>query len=234
MLTPLEWGLLFLAGVGGSAHCLGMCGVFAIAAARRGPQPFGYLLPYTAGRLTSYFTLGLLVGFLGRPLQLLAPLAGAQAFLTLAFGAVMVLGGLHLLGLIQLPVPRFGAQSGNLLAQILRATMPPAGPAQALYLGVGNGLLPCPLIYGFLPLAMSTGSGLTGGLVMAMIGLGTVPALFGIATLGRLWPAAPWTRLRWSWLRWAPGLALLALGLLTAGRATLLWTAAGHAAHTHM
>lgn len=162
-------------------------------------------------------------------------LAGAQAALALAFGVIMVLGGLHLLGVIQLPLPRFGARSGNLLAQILRATLPPAGPAQALYLGVGNGLLPCPLIYGFLPLAMSTGSGLTVGLVMAMIGLGTVPALFGIATLGRVWPDAPWARLRWSWLRWAPGLALLALGPLTAGRAALLWTAAAsHAGHTQM
>lgn len=234
MLTPLEWGLLFLAGVGGSAHCLGMCGVFAIGAGRGGPRPLGYLLPYTAGRLTSYFSLGLLVGLLGRPLQLLAPLAGAPAVLALTFGAVMVLGGLHLLGLIQLPLPRFGARSGNLLAQILRATLPPAGPAQALYLGVGNGLLPCPLIYGFLPLAMSTGSSPGGGLVMAMIGLGTVPALFGIATLGRVWPSAPWTGQRWAWLRWAPGLALLALGLLRAGRAALLWTATGHAGHVPM
>ena len=191
MLTPLEWSLLFLAGLGGSVHCLGMCGVFAIGAARSGSRPFGHILPYTVGKLVSYFTLGLLAGLLGRPLQMLAPLAGAQVALAVVFGAVMVLGGLHLLGLIHLPAPQLGTRSSGLLARILHATLPPAGTAQALYLGVGNGLLPCPLIYGFLPLAMSTGSSFQGGLVMAVFGLGAAPALVALAILGRNWPDGP-------------------------------------------
>lgn len=230
-MTPIEWAILFVAGIGGSAHCLGMCGVFAIGAGRNGMAHF---LSYTFGRLSAYFTIGLLAGMIGQPLRGLAFLGGVQVAVSISFGVAMFLAGLHLLGMVRLPVPRLGTHPDNLLVRILRATLPPAGPAQALYLGVGNGLLPCPLIYGFVAVAMSAGSSVQGGLAMAAFGLGTVPALLGAAMLARATRAAAAPSFSLGKLRLAPGIALLVLGVLTAGRAALIFTGGTHGAHVAM
>jgi sulfite exporter TauE/SafE len=55
----MELSLLFLMGITGSLHCAGMCGQLALLAGGRG------LLPYLAGKTTSYLLLGALAGAFG-------------------------------------------------------------------------------------------------------------------------------------------------------------------------
>ena len=84
------------------------------------------------------------------------------------------------LGLPALPGPgvRLGALVGGLMAA-------PRG-----WRGVGLGLalsaLPCGLLYAALAGAAATGSALAGAIAMAAFVAGTVPALFGVARMGRL------------------------------------------------
>ena len=67
--------------------------------------------------------------------------------------------------------------------------------------GLATGFLPCGLLYGMLANAASTSDLLTGGLTMAVFGLGTAPvmvltgfggSLLGVAQRRRLFQAAGW------------------------------------------
>jgi sulfite exporter TauE/SafE len=59
--------------------------------------------------------------------------------------------------------------------------IPVRHPGQALWLGMVWGWLPCGLVYSALTLALSSGSGVSGGAVMLAFGAGTLPTLL---TLG--------------------------------------------------
>jgi sulfite exporter TauE/SafE len=52
--------------------------------------------------------------------------------------------------------------------------------------GLLNGLLPCGLVYAYLALAASAGNLFTGAAVMALFGLGTLPALILTGMTGSL------------------------------------------------
>jgi sulfite exporter TauE/SafE len=54
-----------------------------------------------------------------------------------------------------------------------------------LFIGILNGFLPCGMIYMALSSAMATQSIVSGGLLMAFFGLGTVPALLIVALGGQ-------------------------------------------------
>ena len=59
-------------------------------------------------------------------------------------------------------------------------------PVAPLALGIFNAFLPCQLIYAFAAGAASTASVGLGTLTMLAFGLGTVPAMLGIGTVGAL------------------------------------------------
>lgn len=199
---------LFLAGLAGSLmHCTGMCGPFVLAqvtsdARQRPADAYGEwqrlagaaLLPYHAGRLTTYAALGAAAGsvtalfvatsgFAWISAILLAVAAGlliAQA-LGLAFGKDSPLSG----PLTRLAAPLF-------LAHRLSGRFA---------LGLVLGLLPCGLVYGALAAAAGTGHALDAALSMTAFGAGTAPALVSVGWLGMVlrrrlqatarWVAAP-------------------------------------------
>ncbi len=191
---------LFLAGLaGGVTHCAGMCAPFVLAqaGARAGLATSdgllqrlsgAALLPYHAGRMLGYATLGALAGGSAGLLTQVTGLRWLLAGLLVAAAAMMALQagarlperwrpGLHL---PTLPGP--GAKLVGVIAPLLAA---PTG-----WRGVGLGLalsaLPCGLLYGALAAAAATGSALAGAIAMAAFVAGTVPALVGVALLGRL------------------------------------------------
>src|SRR5918996_4836695 len=101
----MEYPLIFLAGVAGSWHCVGMCGGFACALgydAQGRPATLTRQLVYNFGRVTTYCFIGGLVGFLAAELCTSGPDApptsGAQRILAIAFGLLMVFIGLQFLG----------------------------------------------------------------------------------------------------------------------------------------
>jgi uncharacterized protein len=196
-VTPALW-LIFLAGLAGSMHCVGMCGGFACAL---GADPRGAAatwrrhLVYHAGRLTSYCFLGAMAGQLGAWLAAgdwqgqgaEASVHAAQRVLACVAGALVLWVGLQFLGLAR-PVANASVGAfGQKLARGLSSLVCAPGAAAPLALGVVNGFLPCPLVYAFVAQAVST-CGAGGGLqVMVAFGLGTVPAMLAMGGLG-LWP----------------------------------------------
>lgn len=175
-----EFAAVFLGGFLGSAHCVGMCGGLA---ALVGVSPcstrsaVGRQLIYSLGRIFTYAFLGTVAGFCGaRFLGTSGDLAGVQRWFSIGAGVLMMLIGISTLGWMRL---RFALPGGveRTFVSIFRQFL--AGPGRfAVFLsGVLNGFLPCGLVYAFLTMALSSGGCLRGGLLMAVFGAGTVPAM---------------------------------------------------------
>lgn len=188
----IEYPLIFLAGVAGSWHCVGMCGGFACALGsdpRGRAATLGRQLIYNLGRVTTYCFIGGLVGFLAAGLCTSGadapPTSGAQRVLAITSGLLMVFIGLQFLGWFRrfAGPPRLGL-GGQFLARALRDLLRAPGAAAPLAFGVFNGFLPCPLVYAFAAQAAGSGGALPGLLVMLAFGLGTFPAMLLMGGLG--------------------------------------------------
>lgn len=245
--------IVFLAGLAGSLHCIGMCGGFAcgLGADARGPlASLQRHLVYNLGRVASYCFLGALVGHAG--LLLIGLDVGnpwgftLQRALALLSGGLMVFVGLQFLGLLRhRRLAPIGAGAEGIVRGLRRLVAAP-GPAAPLALGMLNGFLPCPLVYAFVAQAASSGNAVGGLQTMAAFGLGTFPAMLAVGALA--WrrrsrvdaasrPAAqpiiiaPNTT-GWSWrvqgVRLAGGFIVL-IGLITLARGVLPTTALLHA-----
>jgi hypothetical protein len=187
---------LFLAGLAGSMHCIGMCGGFACAIggdARGGVATLQRQLIYNLGRVTTYCFLGAVVGYLG---FLLVALGGddsvvslVQRGLAVLSGALMVFIGLQFFGVFRFRgAVGFG---GEVLSRALRDLIKAPGFGAPLAFGVLNGFLPCPLVYAVAAQAAASGGPLPGFLTMAAFGLGTFPAMLLMAGIGVWWRRAP-------------------------------------------
>lgn len=190
MLDPLStYVLIFIAGIAGSMHCVGMCGGFACALgadARGSAASLRRHLTYNAGRVTTYCFLGALAGFLGAEL---VGHAGDESAITLAqralagvSGALMIFIGLQFLGYFRSATR--SAPGSSFLAAVFRDLLKAPGPAAPLAFGVANGFLPCPLVYAFAAQAAASDGALPGMLVMAAFGLGTFPAMLAMGGAG--------------------------------------------------
>ncbi|HEY7579811.1 MAG TPA: sulfite exporter TauE/SafE family protein [Acetobacteraceae bacterium] len=212
---PFSGGLfagLFLAGLAGSTmHCVPMCGGFVLGqvADRMACLPAtrlcewqrisrGALLPYHAGRLTTYTALGALAGatFSRMPWFALASPA------LLLLGAALFLA--HATHILSGPdrAPAGWARAIGHLARRARGGFP---------LGLVLGFLPCGFLYAALATAAASGDPVIGALGMLAFGLGTAPALAAVGIAGhsaaRHWPRALAAA--------APAVMLLNAGLLT-------------------
>jgi sulfite exporter TauE/SafE len=175
----IELPLIFVAGVLGSSHCLGMCGPFALALGSASPGWTANLRRqtlYSLGRLFTYATLGSLAGFAGQRLQQQVTfLTNVSALLAIVAGAFLVYQGLLAGGLLgrRVTAGQVPCLSSGLLIIWLRSPH----WQDAFYAGLFTGLIPCGLVYGFLALAASTGHIAPAALVMLAFGLGTVPLM---------------------------------------------------------
>jgi sulfite exporter TauE/SafE len=169
-----------LAGLAGSAHCLGMCGGIAGALGAAGRGRPAYALAYSTGRIASYALAGAAAGLLGARLGGLADIGPGLRLLT---GALLILLGLQVAFGLRLlrPLESAGARLWRYIAPAARALMPPRHIGQALALGAVWGWLPCGLVYGMLAAAAGTGGAARGAAFMAVFGLGTVPAVAGMS-----------------------------------------------------
>ena len=228
--------VVFLAGLAGSLHCVGMCGGFACAlGADPGGRSAGATLRrhllYNAGRVTTYVFLGSAAGTLGAALiggpAESEPLLLAQRGLAFVAGLLMVYVGLQFAGWFRRRHGMTLGLSGQAAARALGGLLRAPGAGAPLALGVFNGFLPCPLVYAFLAhtvalcLSEPGRAAATGALTMAAFGLGTFPALLFAGWLGGLLRAGA---LSHAWRRRSVQLAgafIVLLGLVTILRGAL-------------
>ena len=179
----IELPLVFLGGLLGSAHCVGMCGGFALSiglGSRGVAANIGRQLIYTAGRVFTYSFFGIAAGYAGFWLAGRASLwINAQAALCLLAGIFLGAQGLLALGFVP---RRFWPKTTSGGAFCMAGTF--VGPfltsprlSNVLLAGVLTGFLPCGLVYGFLALASSTASVRDGLLTMCLFGAGTGPLM---------------------------------------------------------
>ena len=205
-----------LAGLLGSAHCLGMCGgisgLFALHSSARGlRRQLPMALAYNAGRLASYTLLGSAAAVLGGRVAGLTPAAAGPV--RLVAGAVIILIGLQIafdlrvLGILE----RMGGVVWSRISPLAGRLLPVNSLPRALGLGLLWGLLPCGLVYSVLLVAASSARAMDGALVMLAFGIGTTPAMLltglGAARLSQLMQDRR-TRL-------GAGLLIILLGILT-------------------
>lgn len=178
-----ELPLVFMAGLLGSSHCVGMCGGFAMMVgmgARSAPTMALAQTLFTLGRIFTYTMLGFVAGSIGlRLTNWTAWGINFLAVLAVVAGVILVLQGLATLGLTLWP-RRFQPQAACLVASGFRSLLQGQGMTARFLAGVLTGLLPCGLVYGFVSLAAATGDPLHGGLLMTMFGLGTAPLMIGV------------------------------------------------------
>jgi uncharacterized protein len=207
----------FAGGLLGFAHCLGMCGGFALHLSQ-GQTRRGALVTqlfWLTGKLTGYLFLGALTGFAGGIFVSQLNLGQFQNILSYLSGAVIIWAGLSLLGLLPYRAANLASRSEGFLTPLLRTFITAPSPGAALVFGLGTGLLPCPIVLAFLSYALQSGSALTGMVTMGGLGIGTTVPLLLLGGFSRL----SGIHLR----RWAPqagGILLILLGLTTVLRGT--------------
>jgi hypothetical protein len=202
---------IFLGGLAGSLHCVGMCGGFPLALG--GPGRTGNLrrqLLYNFGRLNTLVFIGAVSGGLGAALVAVGPVRTFERVLAIVAGAFMIVVGLEVLGLLAKVTERGALLAQATVGRMLSGVMRSSSPAAPLALGVFNAFLPCQLIYAFAARAASTASATEGMLTMLCFGLGTIPAMLSLGLARTL--ARPSVRAK---LSLASGILIIAFGLIT-------------------
>lgn len=214
--------------VGGTTHCAGMCGPFVLAqvSARLERVPLSAMsefrrltgaavLPYHAGRATTYALVGALsasvaghVGALPGLRWLSVALLALAALFFLDYATRGILSWLPKVpSLGGNGVQRWWAERVSGLARPLFGN--PTG-WRGYGLGVALGFIPCGMLYGAIAVAAASGSALTGALGMAAFALGTVPSLLAVGLAGHI-AGRTW---RTAVARIAPAIMLVNAGVL--------------------
>ncbi len=221
----IELAMIFVGGLLGSAHCIGMCGGFALAIGMQGSSWSTNLarqLVYTAGRVSTYTLGGMIVGFAGwRLSQALPGSVPVQGVLSVVAGVLLVVAGLSAAGLV--PWPAGMKHAPCLLPGVLRTYLSRRRASDVFLAGVATGFLPCGLVYAFLALASASGTMWQGGLRMMLFGLGTAPVMIATGLSGSL--------VRLSLRRHVFRIAawcVVAVGLVSVARGVQVFTANEH------
>jgi len=178
----------FAAGLFGSIHCVGMCGGIssALGLSIKAPTKSALAFLFQVGRLLSYSIAGLVVGSLGAELTDLADNNSVTDALRLISVLFMLLLGLYLAGFFPgfVKIEKIGLPIWRKLAPISKRFIPVQKGSQAVSLGFLWGWLPCGLVYSVLIWSAASVNPITGALTMLSFGLGTLPAMFGLALGG--------------------------------------------------
>ena len=190
MTTPLDSFALFMLGLLGTGHCIGMCGPLVVALPGQTARLSAHLA-YHAGRLATYSLVGVLMGAAGQGLIRMAAIVGGDPmiWMTRTQAGISVLAGIFLLffGLARLGVvaePRWLAVAmPNRMPGWGRMTQRPSdrrGNGQLFLLGVLLGGLPCGLSYAAFARALAAADAWGGGWAAMIFGLGTLPGLLAV------------------------------------------------------
>lgn len=177
--------LVFLSGILGSAHCIGMCGGISATmslGASRFSSAIVRQLSWSCGRIFTYSFLGMLAATLGiKIIRSGSSTVSAQAAFAIIAGVFLILQGMHSAGWLRFRVRR-NINKPCLTAGFMAQFLQGGSTGSTFIAGVLTGFLPCGLVYSFLALAASSGSILYGLTIMAAFGAGTVPVMVATGT----------------------------------------------------
>jgi sulfite exporter TauE/SafE len=202
---------LFLIGLLGGTHCIGMCGGIVSALSMGGPPRIVLHLAYNGGRILSYAVAGAIAGALGGLSLTLSSQLPVRIVLYGLANLMLIALGFYLLGITQALAffERFGKKLWVHLQPLSKRYLPARTVAQAFPLGLLWGWLPCGLVYSALATALTSGSALQGAGLMLAFGAGTLPSLLLAGLLAvrlRAYAAMPA-------VRWLAGLLVLGFGV---------------------
>ena len=213
-MPEISYLSVFLVGLLGGVHCVGMCGgiVTALSLSSATNRPaVPTLLAYNFGRVTSYALAGAIVGAIGASTLLLNRFMPAERVLYGLANVMLILLGLYLAGLSRavLALERVGSVVWARLQPLMKRFIPVRTLSQAFFTGAVWGWLPCGLVYSVLISALATGSAAHGALLMLAFGAGTLPNLLAMGLFAKRLQ----TLTRKPMVRLAAGLLVAAFGV---------------------
>lgn len=183
--------MAFAAGLlGGFGHCIGMCGPLVASYAMQPPVPdqeppqsFLFLphILYNAGRITTYSSIGAMMGLTGSFLNVAGRLAGFQNLIPFAAGLIMIVMGFSISGILR--ITSLPGRHNVFLLKAARVVLEGESLWRYYPLGILMGFLPCGLSYSAFVASAAAGGLLQGLLLAFSFGLGTLPALFAFGTV---------------------------------------------------
>ena len=170
---------LFLIGLLGGTHCVGMCGGIVGALSMGAGKRPSLHLAYNLGRIISYALAGAIAGTLGGASLALSDQLPVRIIFFVLANLMLVALGLYLVGITRALAltERLGQKLWRRLQPLTKRFLPARTVAQAFPLGLLWGWLPCGLVYSALVTALTSGSAVHGAGVMLAFGLGTLPNL---------------------------------------------------------
>lgn len=163
----------FIAGLGGSLHCVGMCGGLVTASCDKSKD----IVRYQLGRLLGYVTLGLFGGFLGSLIQVEKATPLAAVLPGLFIGILFLYWGIQNWRgkKAELPLPKFmGKFYAFLWRKLVFKNM---NFSKAFFTGAISIFLPCGLLYGIVLGTLALQHPLMAMSSMFFFWLGTLPSM---------------------------------------------------------
>lgn len=171
-LTFLPW-VSFIAGLGGSLHCVGMCGGLVTATCQKSND----VLRYQFGRLMGYLCLGFFAGLLGKVFTFQKSSPQVTLIPGVILGALFLFWGIqNFRGLkAEIPMPKFLNQFYTRLW--LKLVHRNENRSKSFFVGLISLFLPCGLLYGVVLGVATFEHSFQALLTMFFFWLGTLPSM---------------------------------------------------------
>jgi sulfite exporter TauE/SafE len=206
-----EYAAVFLLGLTGTGHCLGMCGAFALAVGAGSPNR-GQLvlrhLAYQMGKATSYLFVGAVLFFAIQSARDALPYL--QNTLGVITGLVMIAMGVAYAFELRLPSKVLAWWKGSALCGLATGLRTGSSLFRSVLIGWLNGFLPCGLSMMALLVLVNAGSILNVVIGSYVFGLATLPGLLLLGMAGRQLSVGSRR-----WMLRVGGVTLILLGVLT-------------------
>jgi sulfite exporter TauE/SafE len=191
-MDHLELTSMFLLGLSGTGHCLGMCGPLVLAFPAVTGR-FSSHIYYHLGRTVTYVGIGIVMGAVGATLSFLAARGGddplawvvrVQVGLSIVAAGFLLLFGLSRLGFLPEPEWMSFASPSRIPGyhRVMGSATHKKSNASMLLLGIMLGFIPCGLSFAAFARALAAGGPIEGGMLTLVFAAGTLPGLLLLGT----------------------------------------------------
>lgn len=191
-MNDLTLWSMFMLGLLGTGHCIGMCGPLVIAFPGRTGRLSAHL-SYHLGRIVTYTVIGAAMGGIGSGLAGIAALTGGnyaawiariQVGFSILAALFLMVFGLARLEIIREPGWMNLASPGKIpgYGKIIKSAVSDQGWVRLFFVGLMMGFLPCGLSFAAFSRALASGGPFSGFTMVFAFALGTLPGLLLLGT----------------------------------------------------